>query len=65
MSSLAAIQLMENKTAIQGGGKPRMVCLNCNDRVCKICWSTYDNYPAFKKIQNPHCKITVLLLPTA
>ena len=48
MSSVAVRQLVENKTGIQGGGKPRLGCLNCNERVCKVCWPTYDHYPASK-----------------
>ena len=31
------------------GGKPQMGCLNCNERVCKGCWPTYDHYPTESK----------------
>ena len=48
ISSVAVSQLVENKTGIRGGRKPILGCLNCNERVCKVCWPTYDHYTASK-----------------
>ena len=27
------------------GGKPKLGCLNCRERVCKKCWPNYDHMP--------------------
>ena len=31
------------------GGYPSKSCLNCNERVCKVCWLTYDHFPSKEK----------------
>ena len=30
---------------LDAGGKPKLGCLNCGERVCKKCWPKYDHEP--------------------
>ena len=44
------VQKKQNKS--DPGGIPLAGCLNCNERVCKICWPDYDHEPTQKQKRN-------------
>ena len=45
--NMVRLKMMPGKP--EHGGQPRNGCLNCNERVCKMCWPTYDHYPTKSK----------------
>ena len=50
LTSIARKQMIKTKSKVSdAGGKPKLGCLNCNERVCKVCWADYDHEPNRKK----------------